>query len=190
MNLQTCLAAANSRNQSDAWYGESLWRHAREVFTLDAAVSRTIALALTLALLTAGCVTYSKDKAIERMSEQEKAVLAELSKITRNTTKAEVRELLGKPDHSEKWDSWEYYLNERTVNTTQTITSPSYRLSEVKNGQFTGGSVQMPSSSTTIQMKEKQWDSVVRVFFKNDRVKKIRFTHPGLDNGWSFELLK
>lgn len=151
---------------------------------------RWLAVGCALAVLVSGCVTYSREKAIERMSEQEKAMLAQISKITKGMTKAEVRDILGKPKRSERWSSWEYYVNEQTVAAQQTIVTPSMKLWDVKAGQFTGKTVHTPSTFTTIDTKETVSDSSVRVFFKNDRVKQINFTHPGLADGWFFYVLK
>ena len=133
-----------------------------------------IALGLALLFLAPGCVTYSKDKAIERMSEQEKSALAQLSKITKQTTKAEVREMLGPPKRSESWDSWEYYINPGIKTTTTTFIT-----------QTSVGTMATPT-----QMSSSTSDSSVRIFFKNDRVTQINFTHPGLADGWFFYVLK
>jgi len=162
------------------------------VLTVAVPLQRRIALGLALALLASGCVTYSKDKAIERMSETEKSMLAQLSKIPKGTTKAEVRGILGLPKRSESLDSWEYYcLNERqgTVQNTPMYTSPGmiYTGPGGKVTYMPGITMPLSTSSTS---STTEWESVVRVFFTENRVRRIHFVHPGLADGWAFDVLK
>src|ERR1035441_3167537 len=110
---------------SDSWLCEDLWRRARGIFTMEAVIPRTIGLLLALAFLASGCITYSGDKALSRMSEEEKSMMERLSKISKGMTKAEVRDILGAPPHSETKDTWRYGMHPTsTAGTITTVNAP------------------------------------------------------------------
>src|ERR1039458_2580680 len=119
-------------------------------------------------------------------------MMERLSKISKGMTKAEVRDILGAPPHSETKDTWRYGMHPTSTAGTITTVNAPQTLSTVKNGQFTGGTTTLPGSVVTVQYNgEIIYESMARVFFKNDRVTRIHFAHPGMDDhAFAFDVLK
>jgi hypothetical protein len=69
----------------------------------------TFLLGWVLAMLVSGCVTYSRDKAVLNMSDEERTMLARLDTIKKGMTKAEVQAILG-PGSPLGKNALDYYL--------------------------------------------------------------------------------
>jgi hypothetical protein len=134
----------------------------------------------TLMLLAfCGCVTGSTEKAYAQMKPEEREMADKLVQIKKGMTTAEVHAIMG-PGAGGLSNAWRYWVNPKTVNTTMNFVSQGAAMPEVRNGQFTGGTVRLPTISIQTPYVGTTGIAVGDVFFKNGRVTRVRFVHPAL----------
>ena len=141
----------------------------------------TFLLGWVLAMLVSGCVTYSRDKAVLNMSDEEKTMLARLDTIKKGMTKAEVQAILG-PGSPLGKNALDYYLGTKKTTDAISVYVPSSTL-PTPDGRI----VQTPTTVTTVPVSGVSVDSCARVKFKNNAVTQIHFTAVGR---WFFYVMK
>jgi hypothetical protein len=126
---------------------------------------------------------HSKDEAMGRLSDSEKALVAKLTPVTKGMPKAEVEEIMGKPNRSD-WrggGSWLYYANSRVESSKTALVVPSVDPTRLVPGT---PSVLLVPSTTEVH------DGTAIIYFSDGRVKRISFIHEHPNDTWVFDVLK